>query len=90
MLLILFAACIGAPIHHEETGVVNAEPCGTGIALDCCLYDIDEDGYCADDPSDPEYDCDDYNMEIHPNAPEECNGIDDNCIDGIDEGCTKH
>jgi hypothetical protein len=31
-------------------------------------------------------DCSDYDGSIHPNAPEKCNNIDDNCINGIDEG----
>ena len=33
-------------------------------------------------------DCDDTNANVHPNQEEACNGIDDNCIDGIDEGVT--
>ena len=43
--------------------------------------DLDGDGYsvCAGD-------CNDANPAIHPGAVEICNGVDDNCIDGIDEG----
>jgi hypothetical protein len=33
-------------------------------------------------------DCDDSNGAVHPNAPELCNGIDDNCNGAIDEGVT--
>ncbi|MEW6079315.1 MAG: PilC/PilY family type IV pilus protein [Thermodesulfobacteriota bacterium] len=32
-------------------------------------------------------DCDDTNPAVHPGAPELCNGVDDNCVGGIDEGC---
>lgn len=87
MLFLYIFACIGNTVVIDETGYVSGGPCGETIAQNCCLNDVDEDGYCADDPSDPKYDCDDYNMDIHPNAEEECNGVDDNCVDGVDEGC---
>jgi hypothetical protein len=31
-------------------------------------------------------DCDDTNAQVHPGAPELCNGKDDNCVGGADEG----
>lgn len=31
-------------------------------------------------------DCDDHKRSVHPNAPEVCNGIDDNCDGLIDDG----
>ena len=44
--------------------------------------DVDEDTYGAD------VDCDDNNADVHPDATEVCNEIDDNCVDGVDEGVT--
>jgi putative metal-binding protein len=41
--------------------------------------DDDSDGYNAS------VDCNDNNAAVHPDALEICNGIDDNCVDGIDE-----
>ena len=40
-------------------------------------------GYVTDNT-----DCDDGNVLIHPGATEACNGIDDDCINGIDDGLT--
>lgn len=52
-----------------------------GDALgDVCDPDADGDGYSV--PGD----CVDTNAAIRPNATETCNGIDDNCSNGVDEG----
>ena len=45
--------------------------------------DVDGDNYCAE----LGFDCDDTNPEIYPDAPEECDGIDNNCNEIIDGGC---
>ena len=42
------------------------------------VEDLDGDGFPT------EQDCDDYNASIHPNAPEICDGIDNNCNEQID------
>jgi hypothetical protein len=60
--------------------------------------DADGDGYgsassgtimgCAPPPGyvSNNADCDDGDAAIHPGAPEVCNGRDDNCMGGVDEG----
>jgi len=45
--------------------------------------DSDNDGYTVSGG-----DCDDSNPAVNPGAVEVCNGIDDNCVGGIDEGVT--
>ena len=41
--------------------------------------DWDGDGYGGDVCAYPREDCDDLNPEVHPGAPEVCNGLDDDC-----------
>ncbi|MBI2449167.1 hypothetical protein HYV49_02630 [Candidatus Pacearchaeota archaeon] len=55
--------------------------------------DNDGDGYSIDGAGgiclDPELDCNDANNAIYPGATELCNDeIDNNCANGIDEGCS--
>jgi|GEM_PF-2410837 len=54
-----------------ETGIVN--PDDTGV------QDADGDGYNSDE------DCDDNNAATYPGATEECDGVDNDCDDEIDE-----
>ncbi len=53
----------------------------TGQNIPC--VDEDEDGYCSP------VDCDDANADVNPGAAEICNGIDDNCDELVDEGCSS-
>ncbi len=68
--------------------------------------DVDGDGYgvaakfscqCAADATftaSQDGDCNDNNADIHPGAVEVCDGVDNNCVNGIDEagatGCTVY
>lgn len=45
--------------------------------------DLDSDGY--DDEDCGGTDCDDSRANVHPNAPEICDGRDNNCMNGTDE-----
>lgn len=52
--------------------------------------DLDLDGYGTVVSKACKYvgiDCNDNNKDVHPNAIEACNGLDDNCNGVIDEGC---
>ena len=70
------------------------------VTLGCTNYfkDPDEDSYgvgdplCACSPPGPPWtalqggDCDEEDIEVHPNASETCNGKDDNCSGSPDDG----
>ncbi len=68
-------------VYPNQTEVVY-----NGIDDDCDPLtlddDLDEDGFNLID------DCDDNDADINPNAAEACDGIDNNCNGGIDEGLT--
>jgi hypothetical protein len=81
-----------------DSGDLNCLPDCSGYdtsecTLNAVCTDVDGDNYyleSSDCDSEPGFlghnDCDDTDINIHPNALEVCNGVDDNCVAGIDEG----
>ncbi len=54
---------------------------GYGTALDMIIACAPVDGYVSEGT-----DCNDDDSEIRPGRSEDCNGVDDNCDDTVDEG----
>ncbi len=63
----------------DGDGVISLEASGSCSTHECIP------GVCQDTPG---TDCNDGNDEVFPGQVESCNDIDDNCVDGIDEGVT--
>ena len=95
LLFFIYISCQGeAPVEdttekniiepadaEPSSDEIEVEPSGesptdSGTLID--PNDVDSDGY------DLEVDCDDQNPNIHPDAEEMCDSIDNNC-DGIEE-----
>lgn len=62
----------------------DADGFGNGTTIISCTRPFNY--YTTDELINPNTDCDDTNNQIHPNATEVCDGADNNCINGIDEG----
>lgn len=69
-------------IDNDCNGAIDLNDTACCIDLDGDKYNATAGGVCG-----ATADCDDTNSSVHPGATEVCNGIDDNCINGIDEGC---
>ncbi len=83
LLAVSFVACsstgktfIAPPLADTDTGSTPALDAEDGEE------DLDQDG----DGWPQSQDCDDDNIAIHPGATEICNGVDDDCVGGIDDG----
>jgi len=82
-------------IHPEAVEICDGKDnnCDTKTDEAC---NVDGDGWCAKGkvvvgkpPICPKGggDCNDGNKAIHPTAKEICNGKDDDCVKGVDQGC---
>lgn len=57
---------------------------GDSVSPNCSEEDLDKDGFTIE-----EGDCDDQNPLVHPEAPEICDKLDNDCDGHIDEGCEQ-
>ena len=71
----LGSACDNCPALYNP-GQLDTN--GNSLGDDC--EDVDGDTYTLLN------DCNDNNPNVHPGATEICNAIDDNCVNGVDEG----
>ena len=62
------------------TWYADADTDGFGNAASTVTSCSQPTGYLSDDT-----DCDDSDSSVHPGASELCDGIDNNCVDGVDE-----
>ncbi|MBK6776648.1 MAG: putative metal-binding motif-containing protein [Flavobacteriales bacterium] len=76
------ANCLIACVQGQAAceACMNTAGCNAGLMLCFGLTDADADGWPAGS------DCSDTNAAIHPQAPELCDGVDNDCDGQIDEG----
>ena len=87
----LALGCASKPVEDLPTDELSETDGGSSDDGDSDDGDSDDgDPGDADDDGDgvtvDEGDCNDDDDKVYPGADEECNGIDDNCNDRIDEG----
>jgi large repetitive protein len=77
-----------APGTDCDDSSATAFPGAAELESSGCMQDSDGDGYgdsSAPAGGEAGSDCDDGSEDVSPSSTEYCNGIDDNCADGIDE-----
>jgi len=67
-------SCSGDGVCSEEINCTDSDGDGFNITQEGCGSSLT-------------FDCDDNNASIKPGLDEACDGIDNNCMNGIDEGC---
>ena len=87
--LLLLVGCDPAPIVMEcpdwyadgdGDGYVDATP----IEVNRCDSALAEKGWIPEDQLPEQVDCDDDNKNLHPDATEICDGVDNDCDDAVD------
>lgn len=87
-------ACVGSCSGRDSDGdPCTYDLCEGGACQDVPL-DRDGDGFapastCGNGSTLKPGDCDDDNRDVRPGATELCDGLDNNCRDGSDEGFTR-
>jgi|GEM_PF-2044221 len=64
------------------TTSVPATTSTTTTTMSSTCVDADGDGYSPTDGACGQIDCNDQNATVHPNAPELCDGLDNDCVSG--------
>ena len=78
MRILMLLAALVLPACRTTDKVTD-----TGDLTGAVDLDADGDGYPASE------DCDDADAAVNPGATEVCDGVDNNCVDGVDEGVTS-
>ncbi|MDO8508067.1 MAG: MopE-related protein [Nanoarchaeota archaeon] len=77
---------VGTPVVCNDGQSCTTDTCNE-IFNRCLSRSTDLDGDTYGICSGSSFDCNDQDVNTHPNAVELCNGINDNCDGFIDEGC---
>ncbi|MDD5193863.1 MAG: putative metal-binding motif-containing protein, partial [Candidatus Nanoarchaeia archaeon] len=80
----IYDIIVNAIVAIDDNPLNNIAEREIEVVCSVCI-DNDNDGYGLNCENGEE--CDDNDANVHPGAPEICNGIDDNCDGIIDEGC---
>jgi len=81
LALLLSTGLVVAACDDKAETPIDTSSTAPDITDQSVDQDLDGDGWSI-----ALGDCDDSNDDVHPDAIEDCNGLDDNCNDVIDEG----
>ncbi|MBI5486581.1 MAG: putative metal-binding motif-containing protein [Deltaproteobacteria bacterium] len=76
----------GTPPSCDDGNSCTADRCDASAPGGCVHDAPDADGDTSLDAACGGDDCDDASADVHPGAAEVCNGVDDDCASGTDDG----